>query len=371
MEYGVLALCVYCASSYLLLRFPQLIHRKRSVPKLFKVKTIAHRGGRMEHAENTIEAFSNSLQLVDMLELDIWFTRDKQVVVFHDGTFARMCGGLDGHVNDTDYKDLPSVLASCAGPFLQGGNRTSNMSSKAEAGTRRRRDGGSVVKYRIPLLSEVLDLVKQAGKSVLIEFKDKDPALIPQVYAMVSEKQMQSSVVWFSLNSAVNRRLRGFGQELERQGEEALPLISSVQEVVLIFALYWVGLLPFWPVQADVFGCPIINVPVHSGRLPFADKLPFPLPVPVQQLCLSWVAGEGSVLLAPKLCRHLVKRGHPVWCLGVNPDAHHLAQAQSPEDVQAFSQQWCASSSLRAGKSLAMSACLTDVPRWLALQTIE
>eukprot|EP00462_Mataza_sp_D1_P009641 CAMPEP_0175173676 /NCGR_PEP_ID=MMETSP0087-20121206/32189_1 /TAXON_ID=136419 /ORGANISM="Unknown Unknown, Strain D1" /LENGTH=314 /DNA_ID=CAMNT_0016465021 /DNA_START=42 /DNA_END=986 /DNA_ORIENTATION=+ len=272
MEYGVLALCVYCASSYLLLRFPQLIHRKRSVPKLFKVKTIAHRGGRMEHAENTIEAFSNSLQLVDMLELDIWFTRDKQVVVFHDGTFARMCGGLDGHVNDTDYKDLPSVLASCAGPFLQGGNRTSNMSSKAEAGTRRRRDGGSVVKYRIPLLSEVLDLVKQAGKSVLIEFKDKDPALIPQVYAMVSEKQMQSSVVWFSLNSAVNRRLRGFGQELERQGEEALPLISSVQEVVLLLG----GSAAFLAGSSRCFWLPHHKCPGPQRPAPVCRQAPFP-----------------------------------------------------------------------------------------------
>ncbi|HEU5394401.1 MAG TPA: glycerophosphodiester phosphodiesterase family protein, partial [Candidatus Methylomirabilis sp.] len=48
-----------------------------------------HRGARGLVPENSLPAFERALQLgVDTLELDLHFTRDQQVVVFHDPTLT-------------------------------------------------------------------------------------------------------------------------------------------------------------------------------------------------------------------------------------------------------------------------------------------
>jgi len=62
--------------------------------------------------ENSIAAYKNAMRVgVDVIELDVWLTADKEVVVFHDGTFDRCCG-KEGHVNQTAFKDLPPLIAT-------------------------------------------------------------------------------------------------------------------------------------------------------------------------------------------------------------------------------------------------------------------
>ena len=46
--------------------------------------------------ENTIAAFDKAvLCRADQLELDVWLTKDGEVVVFHDKDFKRMTNGKD------------------------------------------------------------------------------------------------------------------------------------------------------------------------------------------------------------------------------------------------------------------------------------
>ena len=97
----------------------------------------------MAHAENSLEAFAHALKSgCDTIECDVWHSRDKRVVVFHDGDLARMCGA-EGQISEIDYAELPLLR------------------------------GPHAATCRIPLLEEVLDLLVEHGSSICIEFKQE------------------------------------------------------------------------------------------------------------------------------------------------------------------------------------------------------
>ena len=60
--------------------------------------------------ENTIESFENGLRNgANVLEMDVCLTKDKQIVVIHDSSLLRMCG-VNKHVEEFNYKDLPHLI---------------------------------------------------------------------------------------------------------------------------------------------------------------------------------------------------------------------------------------------------------------------
>ncbi len=55
---------------------------------------IAHRGASSYAPENTFAAYDKALEMgVDHIELDVHFTRDDHLVVFHDDTVDRTTDG--------------------------------------------------------------------------------------------------------------------------------------------------------------------------------------------------------------------------------------------------------------------------------------
>ncbi|VDN16011.1 unnamed protein product [Dibothriocephalus latus] len=107
----VLALIgLYMILSFVLLRYPQLLHKRRT--PAFKAAMICHRGGSGEFLENTMDAFSGCVELgCDLIELDCQLTKDEQVVVSHDNDLSRGTG-QKVCVSDLDFKDLPEYSAS-------------------------------------------------------------------------------------------------------------------------------------------------------------------------------------------------------------------------------------------------------------------
>ena len=90
------AVGLYMLASYVLLQYPLLLHKKKYPPLWLRSShRIAHRGGRQELPENTVEAFTHALTHCDVLELDVWLSADGAVVVFHDDHLGRMTGGAD------------------------------------------------------------------------------------------------------------------------------------------------------------------------------------------------------------------------------------------------------------------------------------
>ena len=61
-------------------------------PNATKPMLAAHRGGSLTNPENTLKAYKNAVAdyKIDIVESDIWLTKDEKIVFSHDGTIDRM-----------------------------------------------------------------------------------------------------------------------------------------------------------------------------------------------------------------------------------------------------------------------------------------
>lgn len=74
----------------------------------FEKKMYAHRGLHGNGVpENSLTAFRLARENGYGVELDVQMTKDKKLVVFHDGTLLRMCG-VNGYLRDYTYEELLS-----------------------------------------------------------------------------------------------------------------------------------------------------------------------------------------------------------------------------------------------------------------------
>lgn len=92
-------------------------------------KLIAHRGyfsDKKGIPENSLIAFKRAIIFNYHIELDIVMLKDKNIVVFHDYNLKRMCN-INKNINDLTYEEIKKL----------------NLKN---------------TKYKIPLLTEVLDL---------------------------------------------------------------------------------------------------------------------------------------------------------------------------------------------------------------------
>ncbi len=113
-------------------------------------RPFAHRGVHDIYPENSLPAFSKAIELKLGIELDVHLSLDDQVVVFHDDTLTRMTGE-NKFVKYLNYDEIKTY-------------RLNNT------------------EYYIPLLSEVLKLVK-GQVPILIEIKTNNDMkkLIPKL----------------------------------------------------------------------------------------------------------------------------------------------------------------------------------------------
>ena len=127
--------------------------------KLFSGTCFAHRGLHTKDKsipENSLPAFQRAVEAGYGIELDIQFSKDEQLVVFHDDTLNRVCG-IDGRVDSYNYEELQSFRL-CE------------------------------TEERIPLFSEVLSLVD--GKvPLMVELKNgpKNLLLCEKSYALLQK----------------------------------------------------------------------------------------------------------------------------------------------------------------------------------------
>jgi len=115
---------------------PGVANKRQKSP--FMGTNFAHRGLHSRDKtvpENSLEAFRLAARQGYGVELDVQLTRDGHVVVFHDATLDRVCG-VEGRVDELTYGEL-CKLRLC----------------------------GS--EYGIPLLSEVLAVIRNRGPSLL------------------------------------------------------------------------------------------------------------------------------------------------------------------------------------------------------------
>jgi glycerophosphoryl diester phosphodiesterase len=124
------------------------------------IRVIGHRGAAGYEPENTLRSFRRALEIgVHGIELDVHLSKDRRVVVIHDPTVDRTTNG-HGYVRDLSFEEL----------------------SKLDAG----------MGERIPLLEEVMDLVKDRA---ILQIELKGEGTEEPVLRIIEERGFVNRVV--------------------------------------------------------------------------------------------------------------------------------------------------------------------------------
>lgn len=139
------------------------------------VKNCAHRGNWREAPENTLPAIQSAIDLgVDMIEIDVHRTKDGHVVVSHDHDLFRMFG-THGIIKDLTLAEVQAFRDKFMG-------------------------------FPVPLLSEVLDIIKRSNVVLNIELKAAEIEV--ECIEMVKERQIGQQIVYSSFMAPPLMRLK-------------------------------------------------------------------------------------------------------------------------------------------------------------------
>jgi len=142
-----------------------------------KVSIIAHRGYHLTKLENSYESFQAAAKKgFKHLEFDIFFTKDYQPVILHDGDLSHQTD-TTGSISDFLVSDLRNIQ-------LNGG-------------------------YKIPILDTVLQRFGNSFETIFIDFKEPcpDSALISFV-EIIKKNNSYKNTITTCMNPDVIRRLK-------------------------------------------------------------------------------------------------------------------------------------------------------------------
>lgn len=176
----------------------------------------AHRGASGTMPENTLESFKKAAELgADGVELDIQFTKDKQIVVCHDETIDRTSNGK-GFVKDYTLEELKQLDFSKTHP---------------EAGT-----------VRIPTMKEVFELLKPTDLMIDIELKTGEldyEGIEEAILQLTKEMGFEDRVIYSSFNHYSILRI----QQLCPEAKTAFLYCDGIIDVVEYAKKYHVNAL--------------------------------------------------------------------------------------------------------------------------------
>jgi glycerophosphoryl diester phosphodiesterase len=181
---------------------------------------VAHRGGSGIRPENTLLAFRHAVDLgVDMLEMDLWATRDDVPVVLHDGTVDRTTDGT-GHVIDMELEDVRTLDAAY------------RWTPPGQEATFPHRGTG----VRIPTLEEVFEAVP--GIPITLEIKQTRPSMVHAVGSLIRRFDRAPRTLVASFDAAVLRELRARFPEVATSASRRETIAFEALHRLRLDALY-------------------------------------------------------------------------------------------------------------------------------------
>lgn len=143
-------------------RFPLLLAAVLVASSAVAVEIVAHRGASFDAPENTLAAEKLAwVQKADVVETDIWLTKDGQLIVSHDKN-AKRTTGRDVVVTEVTQAELRALDAG-------------KWKAEQFAGE------------KLPTLDEQIALIP-AGKRIFVEIKD-GPHLVPELVRCLERTQ--------------------------------------------------------------------------------------------------------------------------------------------------------------------------------------
>lgn len=270
----------YVVTSLILLKYPNILHKKKSVK--FRPRHISHRGGAGENLENTMTAFRfASDQGTQMLEIDCHITKDGQVVVSHDNSLKRSCG-VDGEISDYDYKDLPKIQGVLSLDFMS--------SFQVKGGSDR----------QMPLLRDLFEAFPDMPVNIDVKINNDD--LIEKVNDLIVEYKRETLTAWGNRSSKVTNKLY--------KTNPSVPLIFSLKGVALLLFTFYTGIMPFLPMKESLFEVLMPSSMLSEGK--FTRPLSRKMRIIVKIIDV--------LLMRPALIQHLEKRGIQTYLWVLNSE---------------------------------------------------
>ncbi|XP_069840632.1 lysophospholipase D GDPD3 [Dendropsophus ebraccatus] len=281
LYYLVPVLGGYAATSYYLLKHPDILQKKKRLA--FYCRHISHRGGAGERIENTIEAFDNALaHHTDLLELDCHMTKDGRVVVSHDGNLLRQTG-CNVNIKDVTYEELPQYKESLEVTFFPG-----HMSTGTD--------------HRIPLLEEVFQ--RFPDKPINVEIKEDSDELIKKVSELVKRYQRVDRTIWASTSDRVMKKCR--------KENPQMPFMFTPRRGLTLLLLYYTGLLPFVDLPESV---------VETYMPSIINRTYFPEHALMRNRFLVYL--QEKLMMRRSLFQHLQDRGIQIYLWVLNQDSDY------------------------------------------------
>jgi glycerophosphoryl diester phosphodiesterase len=186
-----------------------------------RFELIAYRGGAGERPENTMEAFAHAVALSPeiILDLDLQFSKDHLVVVFHDMTIDRTTNG-SGNISGFDLGELKKFDA--AYHFLDQSNQYQFRGKD----------------LTIPTLEEVL--VEFPNSRFILDIRRDDATHLKNIIDLVERLQAVDRVIIVSESDQVIgncRELRADWVYGAPTNEARMVVLGSMQPVSPIFML--------------------------------------------------------------------------------------------------------------------------------------
>ena len=159
---------------------------------------IAHRGLSSRAPENTLVSYEEAYAAgADMMEIDIYLTKDNEVILLHDDTFART---TDITSPASKLTDAEVAATGRTRANLRPIDLTLDQIKKLDAGSWK---GAAYAGERIPTLREIIEFMR--GKDILLfcELKDTNMNVLEPAYEVIRSvgEEMLNQVAFISFNN--------------------------------------------------------------------------------------------------------------------------------------------------------------------------
>ena len=196
-----------------------------------KVMNMAHRGGAGLFPENTLYAFCRAVEEygVDVLEMDIWASKDGVLVVHHDETVERTTGGK-GRICEMNLAEIKSLDAGF------------NFTTDAEIFPMRGKG------LTIPTLGEVFETLP--GIRMNLEIQQIHPPIEKKLYRLIMEHGRADTVL-------VAARFDGSRKRFASVNKASIATSASVRQSFRFLLLTRLGFAFICKPDTDAFQVPL------------------------------------------------------------------------------------------------------------------